>query len=136
MKIWFSAEIDAFFQSDWFIYQPEKTIEITTAAFEELMAQQSLGLQISHNENGYPVAVEPAGPTKEEAVDYAGLQKSALLQDAQVVIGIWQAELQLGSISDDDKASLISWLSYIKELRAVDTSEAPDIKWPVSPQVS
>ncbi|HAV8470759.1 TPA: tail fiber assembly protein, partial [Escherichia coli] len=47
----------------------------------------------------------------------------------------WQTELQLGIISDDDKASLINWLSYIKDIQAVDTSSAPDINWPESPEV-
>lgn len=60
-------------------------------------------------------------------------QKAALLATAQDAISIWQTELQLGIISDDDKASLISWLSYIKELQVVDTESAPDINWPVAP---
>ncbi len=60
-------------------------------------------------------------------------QKAAMLAEAQATISIWQTELQLGIISDDDKASLISWLSYIKELQSVDTDAAPDINWPVAP---
>ena len=60
-------------------------------------------------------------------------QKTALLAAAQDTISIWQTELQLGIISDDDKASLISWLSYIKELQTVDTDASPDINWPVAP---
>ncbi|QCT20852.1 tail fiber assembly protein [Jejubacter calystegiae] len=57
-------------------------------------------------------------------------QRTALLAEAQATISIWQTELQLGIISDDDKASLIAWLAYIKELQDVDTDVAPDIKWP------
>lgn len=66
-------------------------------------------------------------------VAVAEQQKAALLAEAQATISIWQTELQLGIISDDDKASLISWLSYIKGLQAVDTDAAPDINWPVVP---
>lgn len=62
-------------------------------------------------------------------------QKTALLAEAQATISIWQNELQLGIISDDDKASLISWLSYIKELQVVNTDTVPDISWPVAPVV-
>lgn len=62
-------------------------------------------------------------------------KKAALLIDAQEAISIWQTELQLEIISDDDKASLISWLSYIKEIQAMDTSSAPDINWPEPPVV-
>nr|DAI77370.1 MAG TPA: tail fiber assembly protein [Caudoviricetes sp.] len=62
-------------------------------------------------------------------------KKASLLAKAQSVISLWQTELQLGIISDDDKTSLISWMAYIKELQAVDTATAPGINWPVSPAV-
>ncbi|HDV8232637.1 tail fiber assembly protein [Enterobacter cloacae] len=68
-------------------------------------------------------------------VEAAEQQKTALLLEAQATISLWQTELQLGIISDDDKASLISWLSYIKALQTVDTDAASDINWPVSPVV-
>lgn len=61
-------------------------------------------------------------------------QKAALLLEAQTTISLWQTELQLGIISDDDKASLIAWMNYIKALQAVDTSAAPDINWPEKPE--
>ncbi|EHK5381290.1 tail fiber assembly protein [Enterobacter cloacae] len=61
-------------------------------------------------------------------------QKSSLLAEAQSTISLWQTELQLGIISDDDKASLIAWMKYIQALNAVDTSTAPDIVWPVKPE--
>ncbi|HIE5389335.1 TPA: tail fiber assembly protein [Enterobacter cancerogenus] len=61
-------------------------------------------------------------------------QKSALLAAAQSTISLWQTELQLGIISDDDKASLITWMKYIQALNAVDASTAPDIEWPVKPE--
>ncbi|MDH0216293.1 tail fiber assembly protein [Citrobacter freundii] len=61
-------------------------------------------------------------------------KKSALLAEAQSTISLWQTELQLGIISDDDKASLIAWMKYIQGLNAVDTSAAPDIGWPVKPE--
>ncbi|EFO2964400.1 tail fiber assembly protein [Escherichia coli] len=63
-------------------------------------------------------------------VEAAEQQKAALLLEAQATISFWQTELQLGIISDEDKASLIAWMSYIKAVQAVDTSAAPDINWP------
>lgn len=66
-------------------------------------------------------------------VEAAEQQKTALLLEAQATISLWQTELQLGIISDEDKASLISWLTYIKQLKGVDTSMVPDISWPVVP---
>ncbi|ELP0826989.1 tail fiber assembly protein [Escherichia coli] len=66
-------------------------------------------------------------------VEAAEQQKSALLIEAQAMISLWQTELQLGIISDKDKASLILWLTYIKELQAVVPDAAPGIKWPTPP---
>jgi hypothetical protein len=49
------------------------------------------------------------------------------LSKAQETISFWQTELQLGIISDEDKASLIAWMQYIKAVQAVDTSTTPNI---------
>ena len=67
-------------------------------------------------------------------VEAAEQQKAALLAEAQTTISLWQTELQLGIISDEDKASLIEWMNYIKAVQAVDTSKAPDITWPDKPE--
>ncbi|KLP85350.1 phage tail protein [Enterobacter asburiae] len=67
-------------------------------------------------------------------VEAAEQQKAALLAEAQTTISLWQTELQLGIISDEDKASLIAWMNYIKAVQAVDTSKAPKITWPVKPE--
>ncbi|MCG0458657.1 tail fiber assembly protein [Enterobacter cloacae complex sp. ECC445] len=67
-------------------------------------------------------------------VEAAEQQKAALLAEAQTKISLWQTELQLGIISDEDKASLIAWMNYIKAVQAVDTSKAPEITWPVKPE--
>lgn len=67
-------------------------------------------------------------------VEVAERQKAALLLEAKATISLWQTELQLGIISDEDKASLIAWMNYIKAVQAVDTSKAPDITWPDKPE--
>lgn len=60
--------------------------------------------------------------------------KTQRLKEAKESISVWQTELQLGIISEDDKASLVKWLEYIKRVQAVDTTSAPDISWPEQPQ--
>ncbi|WP_045513780.1 tail fiber assembly protein [Kosakonia oryzae] len=67
-------------------------------------------------------------------VSGAEQKKTQLLSEAKNTISLWQTELQLGIISDDDKARLIAWLQYIRLLQAVDTATAPDINWPQQPQ--
>lgn len=66
-------------------------------------------------------------------VEAAEQQKDSLLLEAQAKISFWQTELQLGVISDNDKTSLIEWLAYIKQIKEVDTSKAPDIELPSKP---
>lgn len=61
-------------------------------------------------------------------------QKANLLTAANSKISLWQTELRLDIISDDDKAALITWIGYIKAVQAVDTSTAPEITWPQQPQ--
>lgn len=68
------------------------------------------------------------------AVAAADAQKAALLSTANATISLWQTELQLGIISDDDKAALIAWIGYIKAVKATDTSTAPDVIWPELPE--
>lgn len=71
--------------------------------------------------------------THEENIEQAELVKAGLLASARTTISIWQSELLLGTISNEDKTSLIEWLAYIKAVEAIDTSTAPEINWPISP---
>ncbi|WP_313626152.1 tail fiber assembly protein [Kosakonia sp.] len=66
-------------------------------------------------------------------ISAAESKRASLLSAAQSAISIWQTELTLGIITDDDKASLITWLAYVKALKVVDCSSAPDISWPEQP---
>lgn len=68
-------------------------------------------------------------------VEAAEQEKTALLLEAQATIGLWQTELQLGVINDEDKDSLIAWVNYIKTVQVIDTSKAPDIVWPPKPDI-
>lgn len=78
--------------------------------------------------------VTDADAQKDGQVAAAEQKKAALLAEAQSTISLWQTALQLGIISDDDKASLISWVNYIKAVQAVKTESSQDIEWPVKPE--
>ncbi|WOJ29325.1 tail fiber assembly protein [Citrobacter koseri] len=53
-----------------------------------------------------------------------------LITDARIFIGEWQTALMLGSLSDENKVKLQSWIDYIEALKNVDLSD-PD--WPKQP---
>lgn len=63
----------------------------------------------------------------------AELQRRILLAEADQITADWRTELALGIIDDGDKAKLTVWIKYIKAVKAIDTSTAPDIAWPIEP---
>ncbi|PPE50863.1 tail fiber assembly protein [Escherichia coli] len=67
------------------------------------------------------------------SIDEANQQKELLLLAAKETISLWQSELALGIIGNDDKKRLIEWIAYIKLLKEVDISMYPNIRWPEPP---
>ncbi|QCR38726.1 tail fiber assembly protein [Nissabacter sp. SGAir0207] len=68
--------------------------------------------------------------TTADLVGQAEATRNKLLANANSTISLWQTELALGTITDDDKALLVQWITYIKALKALDLSDAPNIVWP------
>ncbi|EKI6742611.1 tail fiber assembly protein [Escherichia coli] len=139
MNYWFSPENNAFYpvalKNDYLIAGtlPDDLIEVSDNVFMEYSGTPPEGKERGVAEDGYPIWVSLPPLTPEEEAEAAAQRKAVLLAEAQGAISIWQTELQLGIISEDDKASLISWLAYIKELQTVDTDAAPNINWPTAP---
>lgn len=73
--------------------------------------------------------------TKEELIAEAEARKQALITDVNTETQMLQTKLALGRIKDDEKVRLNAWLDYLDELEAVDVSTAPNIIWPVKPEV-
>lgn len=69
-------------------------------------------------------------------VDYRAVaedMRSQLLAQTNVATADWRTELALGMLSEDDEATLKEWMQYIKAVKAMDVSGAPDITWPEPP---
>lgn len=113
---------------------PEDGLEIDDEQALSFMGEPPEGKVRAVGDDGKPCWVDVPPPTQEELIAQAEGTKAALLAEAQATISLWQTELQLGIISDEDKASLIAWMNYIKAVQAVDTSTAPDINWPEKPE--
>lgn len=66
-------------------------------------------------------------------------KRRSLLDEAEEIIKDWRTELQLGIISEEDKASLTKWMVYISQVKKVVTNTIQDeaafnaIKWPEMP---
>jgi len=61
-------------------------------------------------------------------------QKSALISEANSITQVWQTQLLLGIITDEDKATLTKWMKYIQEIQAINISDVTEIIWPQKPQ--
>lgn len=71
--------------------------------------------------------------TKEQLIAEAEAKKQALIDEVNQKTQLWQTQLMLGIITEEDKASLKEWMLYAQKVQAVDVSSAPDIDWAVKP---
>ncbi|ELZ8474879.1 tail fiber assembly protein [Salmonella enterica] len=71
---------------------------------------------------------------KNAVINDAKNKKAQLLADIRNAIGIWQTQLQLGNISDENKTRLEKWLDCYNQIDAINPENAPDINWPDLPE--
>ncbi|EMW9316413.1 tail fiber assembly protein [Salmonella enterica] len=71
---------------------------------------------------------------KNAAVTAAENQKRQLMSDVLNKISIWQTQLQMSVITDENKSRLTEWLNYYNVLDAIKPDEESDIVWPEIPR--
>lgn len=69
-----------------------------------------------------------------QLVAEAEVKKQTLITETNQKTQLWQIQLMLDIITDEDKTSLTEWMLYVQKVQAVDTSAAPDIIWPEKPE--
>ncbi|MEX6025712.1 tail fiber assembly protein [Providencia vermicola] len=72
--------------------------------------------------------------SKKQLIAEAELQKQSLLTEANNAITPLQYAVDLGMATDEEKAQLTAWKTYLVYLNRVDTSFAPDVDWPQKPE--
>ncbi len=112
---------------------PDDGLEVDGDVFNEYTSQPPSGKMRIANSDSLPSWGDVPEPTKPQLIEQAENQRDALLTEANNVTADWRTELVLGIISEEDKASLTAWMQYIKAVKAIDTSKAPDITWPAKP---
>lgn len=63
----------------------------------------------------------------------AKAQKQYLIAEASQKTQLWQTQLILGIITEEDKASLKEWMLYVQQVQAVDSSLGAGVAWPTPP---
>ncbi|MBK5075079.1 tail fiber assembly protein [Budviciaceae bacterium CWB-B4] len=115
---------------------PDDGVSVSNSVYDEFAASiPPDGKVRMAGSDGLPCWGDIPEATKEEIIAIADAQKIYLLNRAQQTISIWQTELQLGIITNTDKTKLIAWLAYIKKLNLINTALAPNIEWPVEPEL-
>lgn len=111
---------------------PDDAVDVANSVFDAFAVTPREGKQRLPDGNGLP-SWHDIPP---EVIDYAALadaEKDQRIASAKETISLWQSELLLGDISDEDRTALKAWVAYIKAVQQVDITAAPDIAWPEIP---
>lgn len=112
---------------------PEDLIPVSDDIFLIYSGVPPVGKMRGANSEHQPVWVDTPAQPREQQIALAESQKQALIAEANQKTQMWQTQLMLGIITEEDKASLKEWMLYVQKVQALDVSTAPDIDWPVKP---
>lgn len=87
-------------------------------------------------ESGEWITDPPYVRTHEDDVRDAETVRQYLIDNANAVMEDWIIDLKMDEITEDNKAKLSLWRQYVRDVKSVDTSTAPDITWPLTPDTS
>ncbi|EGG1127657.1 tail fiber assembly protein [Escherichia coli] len=137
----YSAKNNAFYLSDseelykaegtW----PDDAKSVSDKIAEEFMAESPVGKKRIAGKDGYPSWGEIPPPTQEELSAAAVVEKQSRIDQTNAYINSkqWPGKAAIGRLKGDELAQYNLWLDYLDALEAVDTTIAPDIKWPTPP---
>ncbi|EMB8996272.1 tail fiber assembly protein [Enterobacter asburiae] len=80
-----------------------------------------------------PLTDEEQAIIDKQNIESVSAMKQTLIDEASLKISILQDAVDLDVATDEEKNNLIEWKKYRVLLNRVDTSTAPDIKWPEKP---
>lgn len=113
---------------------PDKFVEVTDDEFAEFTGTAPVG-KVLASAAGKPEWIDIPAPTHDVLVSLAEQNRQSLIDSATRSISIIQLKLQAGrKLTEAETTRLNAVLDYIDSVEATDTSTAPDIEWPVSPQ--
>ncbi|EPG1715974.1 tail fiber assembly protein [Morganella morganii] len=143
IKYKYSANNNAFFPADevkeytaagWIL---DDLVDVSDEVFSEFTQDRnSEGLMRGSDKKGYPVWINVPPKSKEQVVTDTEGRKQYLIAEASQKTQLWQTQLILGIITEEDKASLKEWMLYVQEVQAVDPSLGAGVVWPTPPASS
>lgn len=137
----YSAETNAFYLAENINFYkangswPTGVRAVDDSVFDEFAGVPPDGKVRAAGSDGLPAWVNKPSPTPGQLIAFAEQKRTSLLAQANSVISDWKTELSLGTINDADKVKLTEWMQYIKAVKAIDVSTAPEVSWPTPPAV-
>lgn len=115
---------------------PEDGVDVEDSIFIEFTGIPPEGMIRGVSDKNMPVWVLRPEPTHDELIANAEAKKQYLIEQANDFINSkqWPGKAALGRLKDPEKEQYNLWLDYLDALEAVDSSSAPDINWPESPE--
>ncbi|MEQ5120397.1 tail fiber assembly protein [Morganella morganii] len=139
MNIFFSGSNLSFYDGDmkedyvtagtW----PDDAVEMTDKERGAYWMQPAPEGKKLGSKKGRPAWVDVPPPPKEQLIAEAEAEKQRLIAEASQKTQLWQTQLMLDIITEEDKASLKEWMLYVQQVQAVDPSLGAAVVWPTPP---
>lgn len=126
MAILFSRTV-GFIDTDFNTSYPDDCVEITVEKRDALLCGQAAGSEITADNDGYPILIEPAEPTPSEI---SSAEMDARIKTSNEQIAILKPAVDGGYAKPEHAQLLADWQRYRYELMSV--PKLPG--WPESPQ--
>ncbi|EFE3804561.1 tail fiber assembly protein [Escherichia coli] len=116
---------------------PDDCIEVSDAVYQEFYLGYREGYKMVAGTDNQPSWEERPPLTHEEQVEQAEMMKQMRINEANNLINEkqWPSKLQLGRLNEMETTRFNALLDYLELLENINVSDAPDIVWPLSPEV-
>lgn len=114
---------------------PTDAVEVDAATFAEFTGEPQTGKVRIAGDDGKPAWGDVPAKSQAEMVAEAEETRQQLVDTAMQSVSTIQLKLQVGrTLTDAEATKLNIVLDYIDAVNAIDTTSAPDIKWPIPPE--
>ncbi|EGM8928050.1 tail fiber assembly protein, partial [Escherichia coli] len=119
---------------------PDDCMEVSDAVYQEFYLGYREGYKMVAGTDNQPSWEERPPLTHEEQVEQveqAEMMKQMRINEANNLINEkqWPSKLQLGRLNEMETTRFNAMLDYLELLENINVSDAPDIVWPLSPEV-
>ncbi|TNH44476.1 tail fiber assembly protein [Photorhabdus luminescens] len=112
---------------------PNDPISVTDDIFNKFSGIPPEGKILSSGEDSLPCWEDIPPPTKEELIAIAEAQRAQFISLANEKMTPLSDAEELDIATDEEMLLLKEWKKYRVMLNRVDTSNAPEIDWPITP---